>query len=333
MGGPLLGAVTDRRGPRGVLVATVAVQALFWFGVPGMPYGVLLCAAFLGGLSMVPVQLVTRQAIAAVTTPGQRQAAFALESVQGEVAYLIGPSVVILGAATVAPGVVAWGVGALIAAGGLALAALNPPLRAAAEEGAGAAGRPPRREWLGAPMVAVLTMIFGTTTLLGGVDLAIIASLREAHQLSWAAVVVAVFGLASVAGGLSYGAQSRPLPGWLLLGLLGLATVPVGLAHDWPWLGVAVVGAGLLTGPTLAAMAHTVSWLAPAGARGAATGLQSAAHSAGFALGAPIVGVVIDAAAPAGGFAAAGLAGLAAALIGWLLSRRVPAADSASFVR
>ena len=41
----------------------------------------------------------------------------------------------------------------------------------------------------------------------------------------------------------------------------------------------------------------------------------------GFALGAPIVGVAIDVSVPAGGFAAAGLAGLAAALTGYLLSR------------
>ncbi|MEV4896841.1 hypothetical protein AB0K48_46540, partial [Nonomuraea sp. NPDC055795] len=54
--------------------------------------------------------------------------------------------------------------------------------------------------------------------------------------------------------------------------------------------------------------------------------LQGSAASAGFALGAPVVGMAIDASAPAGGFAAAGLAGLAAALTGYLLSRRSPVA-------
>jgi predicted MFS family arabinose efflux permease len=175
-------------------------------------------------------------------------------------------------------------------------------------------------------MVAVLTMVFGTTTLLGGVDLAIVATLNEASQVSWAAAVVAVFGVASVTGGLIYGSLTRPLPTWLLLGLLGLATIPAGLAHDWRWLCLAVVGAGLLTAPTLSTVADAVSRLAPASVRGEATGLQSAAHSAGFALGAPIVGLAIDAWRPAGGFAAAGLAGLAAALTGYLLSRRSSAA-------
>jgi predicted MFS family arabinose efflux permease len=71
-------------------------------------------------------------------------------------------------------------------------------------------------------------------------------------------------------------------------------------------------------------VADAVSRLAPAGVRGEATGLQSSALSAGFALGSPIVGGAFDLSVPAGGFAAAGLAGLAAALTGCLLSRRPP---------
>ncbi|MEV4514238.1 MFS transporter [Dactylosporangium sp. NPDC049525] len=324
VGGPLLGRMIDRRGVRTVLLATVAAQIAFWLSVPVLPYAALLCAAVAAGLLMVPAQSVTRQAIAAMTTAAQRRAAFALESVQGELSYIIGPAVVIVCAAKTSPGVVAWAVGAAIAAGGAGIAWLNPPVRAEAESDAGTAVRPPRRQWLDARMIAVLTMAFGTTTLLSGVDLAIVATLTTADQVSWAAVVVAVLGVASVAGGLLYGALSRPLPTWLLLGLLGLVTIPAGLARDWPWLCVAVVGAGLLTAPTLSTVADAVSRLAPPAVRGEATGLQSSAQSAGFALGAPVVGVAIDLSAPAGGFAAAGLAALAAALIGHLLSRRAP---------
>ncbi|WFF04311.1 MFS transporter [Micromonospora sp. WMMD964] len=174
-------------------------------------------------------------------------------------------------------------------------------------------------------MIAALTMAFGTTTLLSGVDLAIVATLREAGQVSWAAVVVVVLGVSSVIGGLTYGALTRPLPTWLLLGLLGLVTIPAGLARDWPWLCVAVVGSGLLTAPTLGRVADAVSRLAPPEVRGEAIGLQSSAQSAGFALGAPLVGVAIDLSVPAGGFAAAGLAGLTAAVTGYLLARRSPA--------
>jgi hypothetical protein len=88
---------------------------------------------------------------------------------------------------------------------------------------------------------------------------------------------------------------------------------------------VAIIGAGILTAPALSTVADAVSRLAPASVRGEATGLQSSAMSAGVAFGSPIVGVAIGLSAPAGGFAAAGLAGLGAALTGCLLARRAPA--------
>jgi MFS family permease len=327
LGAPLLGRMIDRWGLRAVLLATVVSQIVFWLSVPVLPYWILLGAAFTAGLLMVPAQSVTRQAITAMTTPGQlRAAAFTLESVQGELSYMVGPPVVILCAAKASPGVMAWSVGAAIVAGGAGIALLNPPLRAGDEADADDAGRPRRRQWLGARMVAALTMAFGTTMLLSGVDLAIIATLKEAGQVSWAAVVIAVFGMTSVVGGLIYGVLPRPLPTWLLLGLLGLVTILAGLAHDWHWLCVAVIGAGILTAPTLSTVADALSRLAPASVRGEATGLQSSAMSAGVALGSPIAGVAIGLSAPAGGFAAAGLAGLAAALTGCLLARRAPAA-------
>lgn len=319
LGGPLLGRMVDRRGLRVVLGVTVVAQLVFWLSVPALPYVILLGCSFAAGLLMVPVQAVTRQAIAAMTAVGQRRAAFALESVAGELSYMVGPSVVILFAAQVSPVVVAWGVGAAIVAGGAGIALLNPPLRAADEP----AGRLPRREWLGSRMVAFLTMGFGVAMLLSGVDLAIVATLREAGEVSWAALVVAVFGLTSVLGGLVYGALPRAVPAWLLLGLLGLVTVPAGLARDWTWLCVAVVGAGLLTAPVLSTVSDSVSRLAPAGVRGEATGLHASAAGAGFALGSPVVGAAIDISSPAGGFAAAGLAGLLAAVTGYLLLGRV----------
>jgi MFS family permease len=337
LGAPLLGRLIDHRGARVVLLVTAAVQVVFWASVPFLPYPVLMGAAFVAGLLMVPAQLVTRQAIAATTPAGQRRAAFALESIQGELSYVLGPPIVILGAAAISPGAVAWGAGAAIVVGGVGIAVLNPPLRAEdeaedeAEADAGPTARPrrpgrhprPRRsEWLGPNMVAVLVMAFGTTVLLSGTELSIVATLRAAGQVSWAGPVVAVYGLSSIVGGLVYGSLSRPLPTWLLLAGLGLATTPAALAHSWPTLCAAGIVAGLLTAPTLSMVADAVSRLAPASVRGEATGLQSSALSAGFALGSPMVGGAIDMTTPADGFVAAGLAGLGAALAGYLLSRR-----------
>ncbi|MEY9930806.1 MFS family permease [Catenulispora sp. GP43] len=326
LGAPLLGRLIDRRGARVVLLSTAAVQVVFWLSLRLLPYPILLGAAFAAGLLMVPAQLVTRQAIAATTTAGQRRAAFALESIQGELSYVLGPPLVILGATAVSPGAVAWGTGAAIVVGGAGIALLNPPLRAEGEADAGPAVRPRRREWLGLSMIAVLVMAFGTAVLLSGTELAIVATLRASGQVSWAGLVVVVYGVSSIVGGLIYGSLSRPLPTWLLLAGLGLATVPAALAHSWLGLCVVGIGAGLLTAPTLSTVADAVSALAPASVRGEATGLQSSALSAGFALGSPMVGGVIDLSVPAVGFVVSGVVALAAALTGYLLSRRTTAA-------
>ncbi|THC47020.1 MFS transporter [Streptomyces sp. A1499] len=322
LGGPLLGRLIDRRGLRAALHVTVAAQAVFWSSVPWLSYPVLVGAAFAAGMTMVPAQAVTRQAITALTAPGQRRAAFALESVQGELSYMIGPAVVVLCAATVHPAAAVWGTGVAIVVGGAGIALLNPPLGDTDAVPVGVEEGHPRREWLHRAMLAVLIMAFGTTLLLSGVDLAIVATLETAGQVSWGAVVIGVFGLASVVGGLVHGVLSRSSPTWLTLGLLGLVTMPLGLAEGWWWLCVGVVGAGLLTAPTLAAVSQEVSRLAPDARRGEVTGLQSSAQSAGFTLGSPLVGAVIDGCAPPGGFVAAGLAGFCAALAGCLLSRR-----------
>src|SRR5262249_62122475 len=54
LGGPLLGRMIDRRGPRTVLLVTIALQVAFWLSVPILPYGILLGAAFAAGLVMGP---------------------------------------------------------------------------------------------------------------------------------------------------------------------------------------------------------------------------------------------------------------------------------------
>jgi hypothetical protein len=74
----------------------------------------------------------------------------------------------------------------------------------------------------GQGMLAALVTAFGVTILLVGTALAIVATLKAASQVPWAALAVAV-----------YGALPRPLPTWVLLGLPGLAAIPAALAHEW----------------------------------------------------------------------------------------------------
>ena len=113
------------------------------------------------------------------------------------------------------------------------------------------------------------------------------------------------------------------------MAVLSLATIPVGLGGSHWWLlCLALIPAGALCAPTLASTSDAVSRLAPPSVRGVAMGLHGSAVTVGIALGAPLAGAVIDASAPAWGFAVTGAIGALVALVVLpieLRHRRTPA--------
>jgi MFS family permease len=101
--------------------------------------------------------------------------------------------------------------------------------------------------------------------------------------------------------------------------VLGALSIPVGVAGTWWLLCLAVIPAGIACAPTIASTVDAVSRAVPAERRGQAMGLHSAALTVGGAIGAPLVGVVIDRGGPGWGMAVVGalvcviaLAGVAA---------------------
>ena len=304
LGAPLLGRLVDRRGLRLMLAVTTVAEGVFWSLAPVLPYLPLLVAAFVGGLLTLPVFSVIRQSMAALVPESQRRPGYALDSMSVELSYMAGPAIAVLVATAVSPRVAMIAVGAGIVLAGAALFALNPPIRGG-EEGSPDEVRPvPRREWLRPRLLAVLA----------GTDVSLVAALREAGQVSWTAAVVVAWGAYSMTGGFVFGTLSRPLSPLLLTTLLGTLTIPLGLAEGWMWLCLALLLPGALCAPSLAASADAVSRMAPVGARGEAMGLHGSALTVGMAVGAPLAGAVIDATAPAWGFAVAGLVGAGVAL-------------------
>ncbi|WP_422771192.1 MFS transporter [Plantactinospora sp. WMMC1484] len=333
LGAPILGRLIDRRGLRPALVLTTLAEAAFWFGAPLMPYPVLLGGALLGGLLTLPVYSVIRQSIAALVPEQQRRPAYALDSMGVELSFMIGPAVAVLLATSVSPQATLLVVGAGITLSGLALLWLDPPVRDQLGTAAAPSGAPPRREWLTPRLVGLLVISAATTLVLGGTDVAVVAVLRAADQVHWTGVVLAVWAVCSLVGGFMYGMVTRPVPPLTIVLLLGVCTIPVGLGGaQWWSLGLALLPAGLLCAPALASSSHAVSQLVPSGARGEAMGLQNSALTVGIALGAPLAGAVIDASAPAWGFAATGLVGalLALAVLPVELRRRRAAVAAGS---
>ncbi|SDX94029.1 Predicted arabinose efflux permease, MFS family [Micromonospora pattaloongensis] len=329
IGAPLLGRLVDRRGLRPMLVLTTVAEALFWAAAQAMPYPALLVTSFFGGLLTLPIFSVIRQSIAALAPEDQRRQAYALDSMSVELSFMIGPALAVLMVTTTSARSTMLAVGAGIVCSGLALFALNPPVRGHDEPSAQTAPVA-RREWVTPRLVGVLAIVAASTLVLGGTDVAVVAVLRDAGQMQWTGAVLAAWGAYSLVGGFAYGAVSRPLPPVALLILLGACTIPVGLGGgQWWLLCLALLPAGALCAPTLAATADVVSRLAPPSARGEAMGLHGSALTVGLALGAPLAGAVIDGSGPAWGFAATGLLGLLVGLVvlpGELRRRRTPQA-------
>ncbi|WP_320065036.1 MFS transporter [Micromonospora sp. RTGN7] len=333
LGGPLLGRLVDRRGLRPVLALTTVAEGIFWSTAPALPYPLLLPASFVAGLLALPIFSVIRQSIAALVPPEQRRPAYALDSMSTELSFMVGPALAVALATAGSARVTLYAVGAGIVAAGIALWRLNPPTRGT-DEPAREQRRVPRREWLTARLVAVLAVSLAGTLVLGGTDVAVVAVLRAAGEVGWTGAVLAAWAVASLGGGFAYGAVSRSVSPLALTAVLSLCTIPIGLggAHWW-LLSLALIPAGILCAPTLAATADAVSRLAPASVRGEAMGLHGSAVTVGLALGAPLSGAVIDSSTPAWGFVVTGAIGLlvAAAVLPTVLRHgREPATAQAA---
>ncbi|GAA3755087.1 MFS transporter [Plantactinospora mayteni] len=316
VGAPLLGRLVDRRGLRPVLALTTVTEAAFWATAQFMPYPVLLVGALLGGLLTLPVFGVVRQSVAALVPAAKRRPAYALDSMGVELSFMVGPALAVVLATSVSPRTVLLVVSGGITLAGLALFWLDPPTRTD-HEPVDPARPVSRREWLTPRMLGLLAVSAATTLTLGGTDVAVVAVLRTAGQVEWTGLVLTVWAVYSLIGGFVYGMVSRSISPVLIVTLLGLCTIPVGFAGTQWWsLGLALLPAGALCAPALAANTNAVSQLVPPGVRGEAMGLQNSAITTGLALGAPLAGAVIDASAPLWGFAATGLVG---ALVGVVL--------------
>jgi MFS family permease len=306
LGAPVMGRFVDRRGLRPMLVLTTIAEVIFWTAAQAVPYWALLIAA-LGGFLSLPAFSVARQSIAALTPESNRLPAFALDSMTTEVSFMAGPALGVLIATTAGPraAMVAIAGGLLFA--GLALYAVNPPVRAAGEAPVSAHDRVPRSTWLKPRLIAVLAVSMAATLVLSGTDVAVVAVLRHTGELAWTGLVLSLWAVYSLLGGFAYGTVKRGVSPVLLLAPMALLTIPVGLGgNHWWLLALLLIPAGALCAPTITASADAVSRLTPASARGEAMGWHNSALTVGVALGSPLAGLVMDAWSPPWGFAAVG---------------------------
>ncbi|SES46862.1 MFS transporter [Actinokineospora terrae] len=314
VGAPLMGHVVDRFGLRPMVLLATLCEGGFWLSARFMSYPVLLGTAFFGGLLALPTMSIARQAIAAMVPEELRRTAFSLDSISVELSYMVGPAVAVLLATQLSPQAATTALGCSVLVVGLLIVAFNPRVRADHERAD--TERIPRKEWLTPRFIGVLLVGGGAVFVLAGTDVTMVAALRESGQLDWTGLLVIVICTASAAGGLVHGAVRRSLPQVVLMGLMGLLTIPAAFfIGEWWLLALALVPSSALCAPTIATTGEEVARLAPVSMRGAATGLQSSAFTLGASLGAPTIGFVVDHTSPAWGFAVAGLGGVLIAAV------------------
>lgn len=328
IGAPTLGRMVDNHGLRPVVAVCGLVSCAYWLSTPHLPYEVLLAAALPAGALVVPAGALSRQVISALVPADRRRAAFSLDQVMVEVAYMSGPILAILVSTRFSTSVTLAGMGVAFGVLALALWCLNPPVRSPGETAAPTGERPPLRTWVTPKFCAALLVAMGAAFVLMGTELSAIAALRASGDVAWTGLVLAAMGAASLAGGLVHGVARRSLSQLTLMTVLTLLTAPAGLATGTWWtLALALLPMNLLCAPTLAATAETISTQVPHRVRGMAMGLQDSATRIGLALGSPVAGFVLDRAAAGWGFVAAAAGGLVFAAAGAALSaKRSPSA-------
>jgi predicted MFS family arabinose efflux permease len=318
--GPWRGRLLDRFGLRRVVAPSIGVSLVCWSIAPFVGYWPLLVLAVVAGLFVVPTFSITRQAVIAAVPEQDRRTAISLDGAALELSFMLAPALAVWAAAQWSTSWVLLVTQMLGVVGGVAIWLVDPPLRGEGEADIGTATAP-RRSWFRLPFLAVCLGATATTLVLAGSDIGFVAAMREFDATSQIGLVLALWGLGSLVGGLLYGGLHRSISAFWLLAGLAVVTLPMALASTPVSLALLGFVAGLLCAPTITATIDQASRIVPAQARGEAMGWHGSFLTAGGALGAPLAGLAIDRGGAGAGFVTVGLVGLVVAVAGLAAAR------------
>ncbi|WP_406336953.1 MFS transporter [Streptomyces zaomyceticus] len=294
---PAGGRIVDRVGPRRALVALLGVSAgaLALIGAAPGP-ALLLVAVALGGLPQALANPATNKAILAAV-PAPRRGAVTGTKQSG---VQLGAFAAGLPLAAVA-GVIGWRGAVWVAAGASLLAAVwawralpadAPPRSAAAPLAPSRAGGAVR--WL-----AAFSLFLGAGIASVNTYLALFGAQRLGMGPAVAGALVAVLGVAGIAGRVGWSRAATPgrapwLPGLLAGGAVAAALLLAAALRAEPLVWVAAVAIGVFAVSGNAVSMVLVMQRAAPGRAGRDSALVAAGFFAGFALGPPLFGLLAE---------------------------------------
>ncbi|WP_138759974.1 MFS transporter [Modestobacter altitudinis] len=333
VGSPQWARAMDRVGQSRVLRGTALLYLVFGLAFVAVvladaPHWTWFALAALSGASGANVGSVVRSRWANVLPdPGQRQTAFAFESVADEVVFVLAPPLITFLAALVAPPV-GFLTGLLLGvAGGLALSRLDetaPPVAARV------AGEPRTRVRVLTPgLIAIAVTDLAVGTVFGAMDVVVVGFAEAEGRGVAAGIALSAYAGGSLVAGLVYGIVR--VPGTLVGRFVGTALLfavaaqALHLVGSLPVLVAIAFLAGLTIAPVLVAGMSLVEARVPRAGLTEGLTWTSTGLVVGITAGSALAGTAVDEwgaeaafAVPALGAAVAGLF----AVVAWLVLRR-----------
>ena len=332
---PVYGRWADRRGATLLLLVTAAVFPFLLAGLVttvtlGTPLWTLLLACVFAGAGM-PLVSSTVRAVWQRVTEGSpvRQAAYALDAISVELVFVAGPALVAVLVVLTSP-IVAIGLAAAMSTTGAIVLARSAEIRGYVPvERSGTRRGPVRAPGMPRLLLSGTALMFG----LGCLEVGVPAFADRLGSPSMSGVLIAVWSLGSVIGGLWFGARHPQLAlskqyRWALFAVV-VGMLPLVLADNLLVLGAMLFLGGTTLAPTLTVQNSLVSVLVPSGAATEAfTWMTTVAYGAS-AIGAGVAGVVVESSfGVSGALALAALASVAALAISLVPGRSRPSGHS-----
>ncbi|RFA19877.1 MFS transporter [Subtercola boreus] len=310
--GPLTSRLMGRWGMRPVITGTIAVcaVAVSIIALVEMSIPATMAVALVAGLTMPPIQPAVRTIYPKMVNSKQLTPLFSLDASAQEIIWVVGPVITTFTATQIGTveGIL-LAVGFLVGGGAWFLS--SPEL--------GRVRIPRSRKRLGAvltkPPVLLATIVgFLLVAACAAIEAGVVSAFG--HGGAEAGVVLAIFAVGSLVGGLALG--HLPIGSWalaqrMLIVFVGTAVAAISL--DVWWLAVFLFLAGVGIAPALAVMFSIVSSSVRFSETAEAYGWVGTGQLIGAAVGSALAGFLIDSRGPGGAFIVA--AGLA--LLGFLV--------------